>query len=83
MQAYSNTVCDLYHPSSYALQMAVNVTNEFYDQGDQERELFGTEPIAMMDRKKSKDLPKMQIGFIDGVCSMVYEVGISLHLRLE
>lgn len=54
--------------------MAKYVTNEFYDQGDQERKLFGTEPIAMMDRSKSGDLPKMQIGFIDGVCSMVYEV---------
>jgi len=54
--------------------MAVLVTNEFYDQGDMERELFGTEPMPMMDRSKSGDLPKMQIGFIDGVCSMAYQV---------
>lgn len=54
--------------------MAYLVTSEFYDQGDQERAMFGTEPIAMMDRSKKRDLPKMQIGFIDGVCSMVYEV---------
>ncbi|XP_039251444.1 cGMP-specific 3',5'-cyclic phosphodiesterase-like [Styela clava] len=71
------TACDLSSitkPWEVQQLMAVNVTNEFYDQGDQERLLFGTEPIAMMDRKKQKDLPKMQIGFIDGVCSMVYEM---------
>lgn len=71
------TACDLSSitkPWEVQKLMAVNVTNEFYDQGDQERQLFGTEPIAMMDRKKQGDLPKMQIGFIDGVCSMVYEM---------
>ena len=57
--------------------MAKLVTSEFFDQGDQERELFGTEPIAMMDRSKQGELPKMQIGFIDGVCSMAYEVGVN------
>ena len=55
--------------------MAKLVTSEFFDQGDQERELFGTEPMPMMDRAKQGELPKMQIGFIDGVCSMAYEVG--------
>lgn len=54
--------------------MATLVTSEFFDQGDQERELFGTEPMPMMDRNKQGDLPKMQIGFIDGVCKMAYEV---------
>ena len=54
--------------------MAKLVTSEFFDQGDQERELFGTEPMPMMDRSKEGELPKMQIGFIDGVCSMAYNV---------
>uniref|UniRef100_H2ZJ28 Phosphodiesterase n=1 Tax=Ciona savignyi TaxID=51511 RepID=H2ZJ28_CIOSA len=71
------TACDLSSitkPWEVQQKMAKLVTNEFYDQGDQERALFGTEPMPMMDRKKSGDLPKMQIGFIDGVCSMAYEM---------
>ena len=55
-------------------QTAKNVTSEFYDQGDLERKLFDTEPVPMMDRRQDGDIAKMQIGFIDGVCSMVYQV---------
>lgn len=28
----------------------------------------------MMDRKKKDDLPKMQVGFIDFICTPVYKV---------
>ena len=28
----------------------------------------------MMDRKKKDDLPKMQVGFIDGICLPIYKV---------
>uniref|UniRef100_H2XQX1 Phosphodiesterase n=1 Tax=Ciona intestinalis TaxID=7719 RepID=H2XQX1_CIOIN len=71
------TACDLSSitkPWEVQQKMAKLVTSEFYDQGDQERALFGTEPMPMMDRRKIDDLPKMQIGFIDGVCSMAYEM---------
>ncbi|CAK8687161.1 unnamed protein product [Clavelina lepadiformis] len=71
------TACDLSSitkPWEVQQKMAKLVTSEFYDQGDQERKLFGTEPMPMMDRSKSDDLPNMQIGFIDGVCSMAYEM---------
>ena len=61
-------------------QTARNVTSEFYDQGDLERKLFDTEPVPMMDRKQDGDIAKMQIGFIDGVCSMVYQVSLYLFL---
>nr|CAB3264740.1 cGMP-specific 3',5'-cyclic phosphodiesterase-like [Phallusia mammillata] len=71
------TACDLSSitkPWEVQQKMAHLVTSEFYDQGDMERKLFGTEPMPMMDRSKAGDLPKMQIGFIDGVCSMAYEM---------
>lgn len=31
-------------------------------------------PQPMMDRRKADELPKMQCGFIDFVCSFVYKV---------
>ena len=32
----------------------------------------------MMDRNKADELPKLQVGFIDFVCTFVYKVGPSL-----
>ena len=29
---------------------------------------------AMMDRKKKDELPKMQVGFIDAICTPIYKV---------
>ena len=34
----------------------------------------------MMDRNKKDELPKMQVGFIDAICSPIYKV-IDLHLQ--
>jgi len=71
------TTCDLSQttkPWEAQYQTAKSVTSEFYQQGDREMELFGSEPMPMMNRKFSDDLAKMQIGFIDGVCSMVFEM---------
>ena len=62
-------------------QTARNVTSEFYDQGDLERKLFDTEPVPMMDRKQDGDIAKMQIGFIDGVCSLVYQVSLYIFFN--
>lgn len=45
-------------------------TNKF--QGDAERAI-GKEPIAMMDRHKAHELPKMQVGFMSGICVPCYE----------
>lgn len=32
----------------------------------------------MMDRNKADELPKLQVGFIDFVCTFVYKVGLPL-----
>lgn len=37
----------------------------------------------MMDRKKADELPKMQCGFIDFVCSFVYKVNLLFFLVCE
>ena len=37
----------------------------------------------MMDRNKADELPKLQVGFIDFVCTFVYKVGPSLSQAQE
>ena len=50
------------------------VATEFFEQGDMERSLFEQEPIPMMDRNKKRELPKMQVGFIDFICMPIYKI---------
>lgn len=39
-----------------------------------QRAQYGHAPMAMMDRSRRDELPKMQVQFIDSVCMGVYEV---------
>jgi cGMP-specific 3',5'-cyclic phosphodiesterase, invertebrate len=50
------------------------VADEFFDQGDLEKLQLNTQPIAMMDRERKDELPKMQVGFIDVICCPLYKV---------
>ncbi|VDO00929.1 unnamed protein product [Rodentolepis nana] len=50
------------------------VSNEFFEQGDLERQKFNIKPCAMMDREMSHKFPQMQIDFIEGVCTPVYQL---------
>lgn len=50
------------------------VADEFFDQGDLEKLQLNTKPIAMMDRERKDELPKMQVGFIDVICMPLYKV---------
>ncbi|XP_071480419.1 cGMP-specific 3',5'-cyclic phosphodiesterase-like [Diadema antillarum] len=70
------TACDvsaIAKPWSIQQRVAELVFSEFFEQGDMEREQLKEEPMAMMDRKKKDELPKMQVGFIDGICMPVYK----------
>ncbi|CAI8020893.1 cGMP-specific 3',5'-cyclic phosphodiesterase, partial [Geodia barretti] len=70
------TACDvaaITKPWSVQKRVAVTVAHEFFEQGDREREQLDSEPMAMMDRKKKHELPKMQVGFIDFICLPLYE----------
>lgn len=47
------------------------IFEEFYEQGDAEREA-GREPMAMMDRHKADEQATSQIGFLNGICIPCY-----------
>ncbi|VDL19786.1 unnamed protein product [Hymenolepis diminuta] len=50
------------------------VSNEFFEQGDLERQKLNIKPCAMMDREMSHKFPQMQIDFIEGICTPVYQL---------
>ncbi|KAI5640915.1 3'5'-cyclic nucleotide phosphodiesterase domain-containing protein [Phthorimaea operculella] len=49
------------------------ICEEFYDQGDKEREA-GREPIPMMDRNKPEEQPASQVGFLSQICIPCYKL---------
>ncbi|XP_022096548.1 cGMP-specific 3',5'-cyclic phosphodiesterase-like isoform X3 [Acanthaster planci] len=79
------TACDvsaITKPWEVQRRVAELVASEFFEQGDMEREQLKEEPIAMMDRKKKSELPKMQVGFIDAICMPVYKNLASMQPQL-
>jgi len=57
------------------------VAEEFWAQGDEEKERFGESPPPMMDREAS--LALVQIEFLDGICGDVYRSLASLSPALS
>ena len=55
-------------------QVAQQVAEEFFEQGDIEKQQLHQEPIDMMNRKQKHRLPDMQVGFIDSICLPLYQV---------
>ncbi|KAJ2954151.1 hypothetical protein O0L34_g2378 [Tuta absoluta] len=49
------------------------ICEEFYDQGDKEREA-GRTPIPMMDRNKPEEQPASQVGFLSQICIPCYKL---------
>lgn len=77
LRAMMMTACDvsaITKPWEVQKRTAELVAGEFFEQGDRERNDLHMEPIAMMDRQKKNDLPKMQVGFIDAICLPLYQV---------
>ncbi|XP_067619163.1 cGMP-specific 3',5'-cyclic phosphodiesterase isoform X4 [Eurosta solidaginis] len=71
------TACDvsaIAKPWEVQHRLAKLVADEFFDQGDLEKLQLNTQPIAMMDRERKDELPKMQVGFIDVICLPLYRV---------
>ncbi|KAJ3607402.1 hypothetical protein NHX12_024453 [Muraenolepis orangiensis] len=64
-------------------KVALMVAAEFWEQGDLERNVLDQQPIPMMDRNCSAQLPKMQCGFIDFVCSFVYKEFSRFHKEIQ
>ncbi|XP_063077072.1 cone cGMP-specific 3',5'-cyclic phosphodiesterase subunit alpha' [Engraulis encrasicolus] len=85
IMAMMMTGCDLSaitKPWEVQSKVALMVAAEFWEQGDLEREVLEQEPIPMMDRNKSAELPKMQCGFINFVCSFVYKEFSRFHKEI-
>ncbi|KAK1159174.1 rod cGMP-specific 3',5'-cyclic phosphodiesterase subunit alpha-like [Acipenser oxyrinchus oxyrinchus] len=85
IMAMMMTACDLSaiaKPWEIQSQVALNVAAEFWEQGDLERTVLEQNPIPMMDRNKAADLPKLQCGFIDFVCTFVYKEFSRFHEQI-
>ncbi|KAK5854056.1 hypothetical protein PBY51_015159 [Eleginops maclovinus] len=85
IMAMMMTACDLSaitKPWEVQSKVALMVAAEFWEQGDLERTVLDQQPIPMMDRNHSEELPKMQCGFIDFVCSFVYKEFSRFHIEI-
>ncbi|XP_053486998.1 rod cGMP-specific 3',5'-cyclic phosphodiesterase subunit alpha [Ictalurus furcatus] len=85
VMAMMMTACDLSaiaKPWEIQSKVALSVAAEFWEQGDLERTVLEQQPIPMMDRNKADELPKLQCGFIDFVCSFVYKEFSRFHLQI-
>lgn len=79
------TACDLgaiTKPWPIQRRVAHLVADEFFYQGDLEKNQLHIEPIDMMNREKKDRLPAMQVDFIDTICQPVYEAFSSLSDKL-
>jgi len=54
--------------------VAQQVAEEFFEQGDIEKQQLHQEPIDMMNRRLKHKLPSMQVGFVDSICLPLYQV---------
>ncbi|KAM6469367.1 rod cGMP-specific 3',5'-cyclic phosphodiesterase subunit beta isoform 1-T1 [Liasis olivaceus] len=82
IMAMMMTACDLSaiaKPWEIQSKVALLVAAEFWEQGDLEISVLQQNPIPMMDRKKAAELPKLQVGFIDFVCTFVYKEFSRFH----
>ncbi|XP_037637206.1 cone cGMP-specific 3',5'-cyclic phosphodiesterase subunit alpha'-like isoform X1 [Sebastes umbrosus] len=85
IMAMMMTACDLSaitKPWEVQSKVALMVSAEFWEQGDLERTVLDQQPIPMMDRNHAAELPKMQCGFIDFVCSFVYKEFSRFHTEI-
>ncbi|KAG8439306.1 hypothetical protein GDO86_005504 [Hymenochirus boettgeri] len=86
VMAMMMTACDLSaiaKPWEIQSKVALLVAAEFWEQGDLERTVLQQNPIPMMDRKKADELPKLQCGFIDFVCTFVYKEFSRFHPEIQ
>ncbi|RMC22333.1 hypothetical protein DUI87_00645 [Hirundo rustica rustica] len=86
VMAMMMTACDLSaitKPWEVQSKVALLVAAEFWEQGDLEISVLQQQPIPMMDRRKAAELPKLQVGFIDFVCTFVYKEFSRFHEEIQ
>ena len=59
------------------------VAEEFWDQGDLEKAELAAPVGVLMDRELRHELPRLQVGFCDGVCLPVYRALACLSSALQ
>uniref|UniRef100_A0A8C7VZY2 Phosphodiesterase n=1 Tax=Oncorhynchus mykiss TaxID=8022 RepID=A0A8C7VZY2_ONCMY len=80
------TACDLSaitKPWEVQSKVALFEAAEFWEQGDLEREVLEKQPITMMDRNCAGQLPNLQCGFIDFVCTFIYKEFSRFHPAIQ
>uniref|UniRef100_A0A674EEG7 Phosphodiesterase n=1 Tax=Salmo trutta TaxID=8032 RepID=A0A674EEG7_SALTR len=80
------TACDLSaltKPWEVQSKVALSEAAEWWVQGDLEREVLEKQPITMMDRNCAGQLPELQCGFIDFVCTFVYKELSRFHPAIQ
>ncbi|CAH8644782.1 unnamed protein product [Heterobilharzia americana] len=80
------TACDvsaITKPWPVQKMTAEMVANEFFEQGDLEKQQLNVTPAALMDRERSNELPKLQVSFIDFVCMPIYEAIVQVSPNFE
>ncbi|XP_009305135.1 cGMP-specific 3',5'-cyclic phosphodiesterase isoform X1 [Danio rerio] len=69
----ASDICAITKPWPVQKRIAELVATEFYAQGDREKRELNIQPIDVMDRENASRLPQMQVDYIDGICSPLYE----------
>ncbi|XP_063367274.1 probable 3',5'-cyclic phosphodiesterase pde-5 [Cydia amplana] len=69
-------------PFEAQLQTVEIIFDEFYQQGDLERQA-GRSPIAMMDRRRQDQLPSCQVGFLSQICLPCYTILAALFPKTK
>jgi len=60
-------------PWRVQVKVAELIAEEFWQQGDLEKEIFNAPSDPQMDRAESKMFPKAQVKFCEGICMPVYK----------
>ncbi|XP_043093529.1 cGMP-specific 3',5'-cyclic phosphodiesterase isoform X2 [Puntigrus tetrazona] len=74
----ASDICAITKPWPVQKRIAELVATEFYAQGDREKYELQIQPMHVMDRENSTRLPHMQVDYIDGICSPLYEALASI-----
>ncbi|XP_021452902.1 dual 3',5'-cyclic-AMP and -GMP phosphodiesterase 11A [Oncorhynchus mykiss] len=80
------TACDLgavTKPWEISRKVAELVTSEFFEQGDRERSELKLTPSAIFDRNRKDELPGLQLEWIDGICTPLYETLVKINPKLQ
>uniref|UniRef100_A0A0L8HM88 Phosphodiesterase n=1 Tax=Octopus bimaculoides TaxID=37653 RepID=A0A0L8HM88_OCTBM len=70
-------------PWSIQKKVALLVAAEFFELGDLQKNVLKSEVIAMLDREKRCEVPRLQVCFIDFVCKTVFESLEAINKNLK